>query len=244
MRWINAHGARTDYSIGDLDDQSNRFANALTGLGINKGDVFFTFLPKMPEQFFAFLGSLKAQLICGTLFSNFGEDALLDLCLKPGWPSMFAADLNNESAYKSKFKYGWYCTGDTARKDSEGYFWFMGRSDDVINTAGHLISPFEVESALLEVEEVAESDVIGAPDELLFEKVVAFVHLHDGFQPTKNLEIKSRLHVSNRASSIATPQEIIFCDEIPKNKCGKIMRRVIKARYLCTDAGYTSTLEI
>jgi acetyl-CoA synthetase len=167
-----------------------------------------------------------------------------NLCLKAGWPSMFSTYLNNESAYNSKFKKGWYYTGDTARRDSDGYYWFMGRSDDVINTAGHLISPFEVESALLEIEEVAESGVVGAPDDLLFEKVVAFVHLHDRYQPTKNLEIKIRLHVSNRASSIATPQEIVFCDSIPKNKSGKIMRRVLKARYMGTDEGDISTLEI
>ena len=157
---------------------------------------------------------------------------------------MFVTYLNNESAYNSKFKNGFYYTGDTVRRDSDGYYWFMGRSDDVINTAGHLISPFEVESALLEVEEVAESGVIGALDDLLFEKVVAFVHLHERFQATKDLEIKIRLHVANRASSIATPQEIIFCDSIPKNKSGKIMRRVLKARYLGTDAGDISTLEI
>jgi len=511
MRWIDAHGARSDYTFGDLDQESNRFANVLTNLGIGKGDIFFTFLPKMQEQFFAFLGTLKTQAVCGTLFSNFGEDALLDrlgdskavgiitrksllkkiiriraklpalqliilvdgdddpesgiisyvrmmaeagdafdvqptspdtpsilhytsgstgkpkgvlhrhgslecqmatsrdilglkdddiywctadqgwvtgtsygiigpwslgiaqvqygggydaqiwmdllaqesitvwysaptalrmlmreeesiftranlstlrsiysvgeplnpeviawsrrllnrnihdtwfqtetgaimisnrpgidirpgsmgkpiegvepailaddgtvlpegeqgnLCIKADWPSMFVTYLNNEPAYNSKFRNGYYYTGDTARRDSDGYYWFMGRSDDVINTAGHLISPFEVESALLEVEEVAESGVIGAPDDLLFEKVVAFVHLHARFQPTKDLEIKIRIHVSNRASSIATPQEIIFCDSIPKNKSGKIMRRVLKARYLGTDAGDTSTLEI
>lgn len=511
MRWIDAHGSRTDYTFGDLEQQSNRFANILLSQGVGKGDVFFTFLPKMPEQFFAFLGTLKAQAICGTLFSNFGEDALLDrlgdsgavgiitrkslfkkitrirqklpslrfiilldgdedlasgvlnyarimaeasdefivqptssdapsvlhytsgstgkpkgvlhrhgslssqkattqrvldltendiywctadqgwvtgtsygiigpwslgvtqihygggydaqawmdllaeekvsiwysaptalrmlmredeqiftgadisalrsifsvgeplnpevmawaqrllkrsiydtwfqtetgvimisnrpgipirpgsmgkpfdgiepailaddgspvpdgkqgnLCLKAGWPSMFVNYLNNESAYNSKLKDGWYYTGDTARRDSDGYYWFMGRSDDVINTAGHLISPFEVESALLEVEEVAESGVIGAPDDLLFEKVVAFIHLHERYQPTKDLEIKIRLYVSNRASSIATPQEIIFCEGIPKNKSGKIMRRVLKARYLGEDPGDTSTLEM
>jgi acetyl-CoA synthetase len=511
MRWIDSHGNRTDFTFGDLEQQSNRFANALTTLGYGKGSIVFTFLPKMPEQFFAFLGTLKLQAVCGTLFSNFGEDALLDrlgdsgavglitrkslykkiarvraqlpklkyvilvdgdddptngvisyarimaeaatgyevqatpagtpsvlhytsgstgkpkgvlhchgslasqtatakrvlglkeediywctadqgwvtgtsygiigpwslgvtqvqygggydaqnwmdilakeevsvwysaptalrmlmrenesvftsanllalraiysvgeplnpeviswarrvlqhpvydtwfqtetgaimitnhpgleirpgsmgtpcegieavilgddgtptpdgeqgnLCLKQGWPSMFITYLNNASAYNSKFRNGWYYTGDTARKDNDGYFWFMGRSDDVINTAGHLISPFEVESALLEVEEVAESGVIGVPDELLFEKVVAFVHLHAGIVPTKDLEIKIRLHVSNRASSIATPQEIIFSENIPKNKSGKIMRRVLRAQYLGTDAGDTSTLEI
>ncbi len=511
MRWIDAQGNRCDYSFGDLETQSNRFANALASLAIGEGDIVFTFLPKMPEQFFAFLGTLKTRAVCGTLFANFGEEALLDrlgdsgavclvtrkslykkvarirerlpalkyvilvdgdddpangvigyarvmaeaasdygvqptgadapsvlhytsgstgkpkgvlhrhgslasqiatsqtvlglkeddvywctadqgwvtgtsygiigpwalgvtqlqygggyeaqtwmdllereevnvwysaptalrmlmreeesifasaklprlrtifsvgeplnpeviawsrrllrhdiydtwfqtetgaimisnrpgleirpgsmgkpcdgiepavladdgsvqpdgeqgnLCLKTGWPSMFVTYLNNQSVYGSKFKNGWYYTGDTARRDADGYFWFMGRSDDVINTAGHLISPFEVESALLEVEEVAESGVIGAPDDLLFEKVVAYVQLHQRFQPSRELELKIRLHVSNRASSIATPQEIVFCDGIPKNKSGKIMRRVLKARYLGLDAGDTSTLEI
>src|SRR6185369_5279767 len=166
-----------------------------------------------------------------------------NLCLKVGWPSMFVTYLNNESAYNSKIKNGYYYTGDTAVRDDDGYFWFKGRSDDVINTAGHLISPFEVESALLEIEEVAESGVIGAPDELLYEKVVAFVHLHKQFTWSKELEVKIRLHISNRASSLATPQEIIIVDSIPKNKSGKIMRRVLKAGYLGQDAGDISSLE-
>ncbi|MBV5329887.1 MAG: AMP-binding protein [Chlorobium sp.] len=511
MRTIDSLKEYSDYTYANLDRQSNRFANLLSSLGFTSGDIFFTFLPKMPEQFFAFLGALKAQVICGTLFANFGDDALLDrlgdsgakgiitkksflkklvrvrsqlpalkfiivvdgddsptegifslqrlmdqastefvtpitpadtpsvlhytsgstgkpkgvlhchgsivsqsmttrdvlglrnddiywctadqgwvtgtsygiigpwslgvtqihycggydaqlwmdliasekitvwysaptalrmlmreketifreadvshlrqifsvgeplnpevivwakrilkcdiydtwfqtetgaimitnrpgleirpgsmgkpvegieaailsdsgaklgdgeqgnLCLKPGWASMFVSYLNNETAYKQKFLHGWYHTGDTAMRDSDGYYWFMGRSDDVINTAGHLVSPFEVESALLEVEEIAESGVIGVPDELLFEKVVAFVNLHDRYQPTDDLELKIRLHVSNKASTIATPQEIIFTDSIPKNKSGKIMRRVLKARYMGTDTGDISTLEI
>ena len=510
FRWISASEQRSDYTFNDLDRESSRFANALQTLGFASGDILFTFLPKAPEQFFSFLGALKLQVVCGTLFSNFGDDALLDrlgdanakgivtkkgflkkitrvrnrlpslkyiivtdieehrsadilsypalvrqasddftasltapgtpsvlhytsgstgkpkgvlhvhrsilhqsrtarevlkltesdlfwctadqgwvtgtsygiigpwslgvtqihygggydaklwfdllqqeavtiwysaptalrmlmreaadlyasydlgalrhifsvgeplnpevitwaratlgkdiydtwfqtetggimitnrpglgirpgsmgtpldgiepaiiadsgellddnkqgnLCIKPGWPSMFDTYLNNESAYRSKFKNGWYYTGDTAVRDADGYYWFKGRSDDVINTAGHLISPFEVESALLEIEEVAESGVIGAPDELLYEKVVAFVHLHKQFAWTSELEVKIRLHVSNRASSIATPQEIIVVDSVPKNKSGKIMRRVLKARYLGQDAGDLSTLE-
>lgn len=510
FRWISVHQERTDYTFNDLDRESNRFANALHSLGFAAGDILFTFLPKNPEQFFSFLGALKLQVICGTLFSNFGDDAVLDrlsdakakgivtkksllkkimrirdqlpalkyiivtdidehqsahilsypalvcqasddftalitapetpsvlhytsgstgkpkgvlhvhrsilhqsrtasevlnlteedifwctadqgwvtgtsygiigpwslgvtqihygggydaklwfdllqeeavtiwysaptalrmlmredatlyksydlgalrhifsvgeplnpeviswahaslgkdiydtwfqtetggimitnrpgleirpgsmgtplggiepaiiaddgelldnnlqgnLCLKIDWPSMFVTYLNNESAYNSKFKNGWYYTGDTAVKDDDGYYWFKGRSDDVINTAGHLISPFEVESALLEVEEVAESGVIGALDELLYEKVVAFVRLHKQYTWSKELEIKIRLHVSNRASSIATPQEIIIVDSVPKNNSGKIMRRVLKARYLGLDAGDLSTLE-
>ncbi|QXE90688.1 AMP-binding protein [Geomonas subterranea] len=510
FRWISAHHERTDYSFDDLDRESNKFANALKGLGFNQGDILFTFLPKAPEQFFSFLGGLKLQVICGTLFSSFGEDAILDrlgdagakgvvtkkslmkkilrvrdqlpklqyiivtdldehqsadilsywqlvreasgdfvapqtaadtpsvlhytsgstgkpkgvlhvhgsilhqsgtaarvltltgsdiywctadqgwvtgtsygiigpwslgvtqvhygggydaktwfdlleqegvtiwysaptalrmllqeeddvfsgrdlsrlrhifsvgeplnpevitwaervlgrpvydtwfqtetggimisnrpgvavrpgsmgipvagieaaiiaddgtvlgtgeqgnLCLKPGWPSMFVTYLNNATAYGQKFRSGFYFTGDTALRDEEGYYWFKGRSDDVINTAGHLISPFEVESALLEIEEVAESGVIGAPDDLLYEKVVAFVCLHSRFEYSKQLEVKIRLHVSNKASSIATPQEIIIVESIPKNKSGKIMRRVLKARYLGEDEGDISTLE-
>ena len=166
-----------------------------------------------------------------------------NLCLKTGWSSMFITYLNNESAYNSKFRNGWYYTGDTAYRDVDGYFWFMGRSDDIINTAGHLISPFEVESALLEIEEIAESGVIGAPDKLLYEKVVAFVTLHKQYTFTKELELKIRLHVSNKASTLATPHEIIPLDAIPKNKSGKIMRRVLKARYLGQDEGDVSTLE-
>lgn len=510
MRWLSPALERRDFTFAELEEQSNRFANVLAGLGFQQGDIFFTFLPKMPEQFFAFLGALKLQVICGTLFSNFGEEALLDrvgdaqargivtkkgylrklapirdrlpalkyilvvdapehladdvlslprlmagasndfvtsptpadfpsvlhytsgstgkpkgvlhchrsvllqsrtaaevlglredevfwctadqgwvtgtsygiigpwslgvtqvhfgggygpeqwfgllerervsvwysaptalrmlmredpefyrrfdlnalrhissvgeplnpevvnwgrsilgkdiydtwfqtetgaimianrpglairpgsmgqpvegvepailaddgsaqpdnvsgnLCLKAGWPSMFATYLGNDSAYRSKFRNGYYYTGDTACRDGDGYYWFQGRSDDVINTAGHLISPFEIESALIEVPAVAEAGVIGAPDELLFEKVVAFVSLHRQCEFTPELELKIRLHVTNKLSSVATPHELIYIDVIPKNKSGKIMRRVLKARYLGTDAGDLSTLE-
>ena len=107
-----------------------------------------------------------------------------NLCVRAGWDSMFVTYLNNTSAYGSKFKNGWYHTGDMAWRDADGYYWFLGRSDDVINTSGHLVSPFEVESALLELPEIAESGVIGAPDELLFEKVVAFVHFHANIEFT------------------------------------------------------------
>jgi len=156
---------------------------------------------------------------------------------------MFVTYLNNTEVYGQKFRTGYYITGDTARVDADGYYWFHGRSDDVINTSGHLVSPFEVESALLELPEVAESGVIAAPDELLFEKVVAFVHLHAGRDFTPELELRMRLYIANRVSSIATPQEFIPVTSIPKNKSGKIMRRVLKARYLGHDEGDISTLE-
>lgn len=510
MRWISASFERTDYTFSDLDHLSNRFANILKELGVSRGEVIFTFLPKCPEQFTAFLGSLKAECITGTLFSNFGEDALLDrladskarlivtrkslyrkierirnslpylktiiltdaqddlahdvlswprlmtqasaafnipvtsadtpsvlhytsgstgkpkgvlhchksilyqtrttrevlgldrddlfwctadqgwvtgtsygiigpwslgvtqihfgggysaqhwfellqnegitvwytaptalrmlmredaemfrqfdlgklrsifsvgeplnpevitwgkellrkeiydtwfqtetgaimianrpglpirpgsmgtplsgitpgilddignylgegeqgnLCMMRGWDSMFTTYLNNDSAYQSKFRDGWYYTGDMAYRDSDGYYWFLGRSDDVINTSGHLVSPFEVESALLELPEIAESGVIGVPDELLFEKVVAYVNLHPGITFTPELELKIRLHVANHLSSVAIPQQIVPVDAVPKNKSGKIMRRVLKARYLGQDAGDLSTLD-
>jgi len=510
LRWISAHQERIEYSFNDLDRESSRFSNVLRSLGFAAGDILFTFLPKMPEQFFCFLGALKLQVICGTLFSNFGDEAIIDrlgdakargivtkkshlkkmmrirdklphlkriivvdieehmsadilsypvlmkqisieftapltvpgtpsvlhytsgstgrpkgvlhvhrsvlqqsktashvlnlngldifwctadqgwvtgtsygiigpwsmgvtqvhygggydaklwfdlmekenvtiwytaptalrmlmredaelfknyklgalrhifsvgeplnpkviawaratlgkdiydtwfqtetgsimisnypgleirpgsmgkpacgaeaaiiddngklldsnkqgnLCLKRGWPSMFVSYLNNEKDYNQKFREEYYYTGDKALRDDDGYYWFKGRSDDVINTAGHLISPFEIESALLEIEEVAESGVIGAPDELLFEKVVAFICLRKQYAWSRDLEIKIRLRISNRVSSIATPQEIVIVDNIPKNKSGKIMRRFLKARYLGQDAGDLSTLE-
>lgn len=165
------------------------------------------------------------------------------LCVREGWDSMFVTYLGNAAAYASKFRNGWYHTGDMAWRDKDGYYWFLGRSDDVINTAGHLVSPFEVESALLELPEVAESGVIGAPDDLLFEKVVAFVNFRSGVEFTPELELKIRLHIANRLSSVAIPHEVIPVAAVPKNKSGKIMRRVLKARYLGQDAGDTSTLE-
>jgi acetyl-CoA synthetase len=165
------------------------------------------------------------------------------LCLRAGWPSMFQTYLNRPDSYQSKFRNGYYFTGDTACRDSEGFFWFTGRSDDVINTAGHLISPFEIESALIEMDSVVESGVIGAPDELIFEKVVAFIVLKPDAVPSPELELKIRIHVSNRVSSIATPQEMVFVPALPKNKSGKILRRMLRAQYLGEDVGDISTLE-
>jgi acetyl-CoA synthetase len=511
MRWIDAALEKKDFSFSDLDIESNRFANVLKKLGFQKGDIFFTFLPKCPEQFFSFLGTLKIEVIAGTLFSNFGEESLLDrlgdskakgiitkkslhkkilkikdrlpelkyiiltdvpehisdvvlgysvlmneaevtfetpitspeipsvlhytsgstgkpkgvvhlhksillqsytaenilqlnenelfwctadqgwvtgtsygiigpwslgvtqvhfggaydadvwmsliesenitiwytaptalrmlmredrsvflkhdlsklkhifsvgeplnpeiihwsrelfnkdiydtwfqtetgsimitnkpglivkpgsmgkpngkieaaiisdegkilnekqtghLCIKEGWDSMMSVYLNNEDVYKKKFKNGFYYSGDLAYRDEEGYYWFVGRNDDVINTAGHLISPFEIESALLEIPEIAESGVIGAPDEILFEKVVAYVRLKDQYSWNDDLEMKIRLFLANKLSSIATPQEILVIKEIPKNKSGKIMRRVLKAWYEGKDPGDISTLDV
>ena len=166
-----------------------------------------------------------------------------NLCIKAGWDSMFRTYLNNKEVYNKKFKNGYYYSGDLAYRDEEGYYWFVGRNDDVINTAGHLISPFEIESALLEIPEIAESGVIGAPDDILFEKVVAYVRLKDQFSWSDDLEMNIRLRLANKLSSIATPQEIKVIKEVPKNKSGKIMRRVLKAWYMGIDPGDISTLD-
>lgn len=166
------------------------------------------------------------------------------LCIKVPWDSMFVDYLNNTTSYNAKMKNGYYYSGDLAFRDDDGYFHFVGRNDDVINTAGHLISPFEVESTLLEIPEIAESGVIGAPDDLLFEKVVAFIRLKDSVVWNDDLEMKVRLFISNRLSSIATPQDIKIIGEIPKNKSGKIMRRVLKAWYKGDDLGDISTMDI
>ncbi len=510
FRWISAHQERADYSFSDLDRESSKFSNVLRSLGFTAGEILFTFLPKIPQQFFCFLGALKLQVICGTLFSNFGDEAIIDrlgdarakgvvtkksllkkitwvrsqlpylkyiivvdieehlsadilsyqvlmrqasddfvapltapdtpsvlhytsgstgkpkgvmhvhrsvlhisktarevlnlndhdifwctadqgwvtgtsygiigpwslgvtqihygggydarswldllekeavtiwysaptalrmlmredvglfngyklsvlrhifsvgeplnpevitwaraklgkdiydtwfqtetggimianrpgieirpgsmgksvdgieaaiiaadsellgsnqqgtLCLKRGWPSMFVSYLNNDTVYSQKFRNEYYYTGDKAVRDDDDYYWFKGRSDDVINTAGHLISPFEIESALLEIEEVVESGVIGAPDEVLFEKVVAFIKLRAGCIYSKDLELKIRVHIADKVSTIAVPQDIVVAENIPKTKSGKIMRRVLKMRYLGQDAGDLSTME-
>ncbi|MSQ13445.1 MAG: acetate--CoA ligase [Dehalococcoidia bacterium] len=165
-----------------------------------------------------------------------------DLALRPGWPSMFQTYWNNRPLYESRFRNGWYITGDRARMDTDGYFWFVGRSDDVINTAGHKVGPFEVESVLLEHPAVAEAAVIGKPDPLAMEIVKAFVALKDGYQPTDELRHSIMQHARARLQSIA-PRELEFRPSLPKTRSGKIMRRLLKAQELGLPLGDTSTLE-
>lgn len=165
------------------------------------------------------------------------------LVLKPGWPSMFVGYLNQTDSYNSKFRCGYYHSGDLAAIDEDGYIWFKGRDDDVINTSGHLVSPFEVESSLLEMDEIADVGVIGAPDPLVWEKVVAFVKLKPAVDMTSALALKIKLYISNHVSPLATPGEIITVGKIPKNQSGKVMRRVLRSIYNGTDPGDMSTME-
>jgi acetyl-CoA synthetase len=170
-----------------------------------------------------------------------GEQGLL--CFRANWGSMFRDYLNKRSLYEEKFIGEYYLTGDLAWQDRDGYFWYVGRADDVINTAGHLVGPFEIESALLEVPDIADVAVIGVPDPILHERILAFVCVRKGVAWSKELELNCRVNVSNRVSSVAIPQEFRVVDKIPKNKSGKILRRVLKAWYQGIDPGDLSTME-
>jgi acetyl-CoA synthetase len=165
------------------------------------------------------------------------------LAVKPGWPSMFRTYWNKEDLYNSCFKNGWYISGDKASKDDEGYFWFVGRADDVINTAGHLVGPFEVESVLIQHPAVAEAGVIGKPDDIAMEVVKAFVSLKKGFTQSEQLRKEIQVFVKKKLASWAYPREIDFLDSLPKTRSGKVMRRLLKARELGLPEGDTSTLE-
>ena len=163
--------------------------------------------------------------------------------IKPGWPSMMRTYWNNEATYQKKFKNGWYLTGDRSKIDDEGYFWFTGRDDDIINTGGHLVSPFEVESALLEHQAVAESAVVAKPDPINLEVVKAFVTLKPGFQASTDLELDIMNYIRKKLSPLAMPQEIEYVDSLPKTRSGKIMRRVLHAKEWGEEIGDVSTLE-
>ncbi|OBB95765.1 acetate--CoA ligase [Mycobacterium sp. 852002-30065_SCH5024008] len=166
-----------------------------------------------------------------------------ELALKPGWPSMFRGYLNAEERYRSCFADGLYLTGDLATKDSDGYFWFVGRKDDVIKSAGHLIGPFEVESALTDHPAVAEAAVIGIPDPTVGEMVKAFVTLKDGVVAGEDLRLELLGHARKRLGATVAPKEIEFVDSLPHTSSGKIMRRLLKARELGLPEGDTSTIE-
>jgi acetyl-CoA synthetase len=170
-------------------------------------------------------------------------DAQGELALRPGWPSMFRGYLHDEQRYRECFVGGWYLTGDLARRDAEGYFWFVGRADDMIKSAGHLIGPFEVESALMEHPAVAEVGVIGKPDPVSGEVVKAFVALKPGHAAGEELRLELAGFARQRLGSAVAPKEIDFVESVPKNRAGKIMRRLLKARELGLPEGDVSTLE-
>ncbi len=180
------------------------------------------------------------------------------IAFRPGWPSMFRTYLNQPDIYRSKFvgakpkaqpdelrtdKSLWYVSGDRASFDKDGYYWFVGRDDDVINTGGHLVGPFEIESALVEHEAVAEAAAIGKPDEVNMEVVKAFVTLNPGYEPSDDLELSIMNFIRKRLSPLAMPQEIEYSKKLPKTRSGKILRRYLKALEWGQEVGDLSTLE-
>ena len=166
------------------------------------------------------------------------------LALRPGWPSMMLGIWRNTPRFKEYFRVpGWYIAGDMAYRDEDGYFWFLGRADDVIKTSGERLGPFEVESALIEHAAVAEAGVIGKPDELRGEIVKAFITLRPGYKPSDELKEDITKFVKTRLAYYAYPREIEFVESLPKTRSGKIMRRVLKARELGQPLGDLSTLE-
>ena len=166
-----------------------------------------------------------------------------ELALKAGWPSMMRGYLHEDERYRKCFAGPWYLTGDLAKRDSDGYFWFVGRADDVIKSSGHLIGPFEVESALMEHPSVAEAGVIGKPDPMAGEIVKAFVALKSGFEASEALRRELIGHARKRLGAAVAPKEIDFRTNLPKTRSGKIMRRLLKARELGLPEGDLSTLE-
>jgi acetyl-CoA synthetase len=167
-----------------------------------------------------------------------------ELALRPGWPSMFRGYLHDDERYAKCFAGGWYLTGDVARRDRDGWLWFVGRADDVIKSAGHLIGPFEVESVLMEHPAVVEAGVIGIPDEVAGEVVKAFVTLRPGNEASDELRLELIGFARRRLGPAVAPRDVVFDQHLPHTKSGKIMRRLLKARELGLPEGDLSTLEV
>ncbi|MDE2296018.1 MAG: acetate--CoA ligase [Gammaproteobacteria bacterium] len=179
----------------------------------------------------------------GTLEPIESADEVGEIALRPAWPSMFTSYLENPERYAAAFVDGWYLAGDLARRDANGYFWFIGRADDVIKSAGHLISPFELESALMTHPAVAQVAVIGLPDPIAGQAVKAFVELRSGVVATEDLRSQILGHARRLLGAAVAPREIAFSDALPRTRSGKIMRRLLRARELGLPEGDLSTLE-
>ncbi len=170
-----------------------------------------------------------------------GESGML--ALRPGWPSMFRSYLDNEARYRAAFAGGWYLTGDLASRDTDGYYWFVGRADDVIKTAGHLIGPFEIENALVSHPAVVEAGAYGVPDPIAGNVVHAVVVLRPGYEPGPALERELIGHARAALGATVAPRVIRIADTLPRTRSGKIMRRLLRARELGLPEGDTSSLE-
>ncbi len=159
-----------------------------------------------------------------------------ELALRPGWPSMFRGYLHDDERYARCFAGGWYLTGDVARRDADGWFWFLGRADDVIVSAGHLIGPFEVERVLLEHPAVAEVGVVGVPDAVTGEAVKAFVTVAAGHEPSDALARELLGFARRRLGPAVAPRTIAFDADLPETTSGKVVRRLLRQRALDSAA--------
>ncbi|MDH3365560.1 MAG: acetate--CoA ligase [Thermoplasmata archaeon] len=209
------------------------------------GSILITNFPEMPIKPGSMgkpLPGIEAQIVDenGDVLPE-GEEG--SLVIRPSWPSMMRQIWKNEPKYNEYMRNGWYYTGDTAQIDKDGYFWYVGRADDVIKTSGERVGPFEVESALIEHEAVAEAGVIGKPDQLRGNIIKAFIVLTPGHTESDELKEDIRKFVKSRLAGHAYPREIDIVKSLPKTRSGKIMRRLLRAKELGLPIGDTSTLE-
>ncbi len=209
------------------------------------GSILITNFPEMPIKPGSMgkpLPGIEAAIVDekGTVLEQ-GEEG--SLALRPGWPSMMRQIWKNPAKYNEYFRNGWYYTGDTAQIDKDGYFWYVGRADDVIKTAGERVGPFEVESALIEHEAIAEAGVIGKPDPLRGNIIKAFIVLSPGYTESDKLKEDIQKFVKTKLAGHAYPREIEVVKTLPKTRSGKIMRRLLRAKELGLPIGDTSTLE-
>jgi acetyl-CoA synthetase len=210
------------------------------------GSTLISNYPSLPIK----PGSMGKPLpgVRATIVDDHGDEVppgqLGNLAFRSGWPAMMRTIWNNAAKYEEYFRLkGWFVTGDSAYADEDGYFWFQGRVDDVINTSGERVGPFEVESRLVEHPAVAEAGVIGKPDPLRGEIIKAFISLRSGFEPSDELVAEIAAFVKTGLAAHAAPREIEFVEKLPKTRSGKIMRRVLKAWELNLPTGDLSTME-
>jgi acetyl-CoA synthetase len=209
------------------------------------GSILITNFPEMaikPGSMGKPLPGLEAAIVdeAGNVLPQ-GDEG--NLALRPGWPSMMRQIWKNPAKYNEYFRNGWYYTGDTAQIDTDGYFWYVGRADDVIKTAGERVGPFEVESALIEHPAVAEAGVIGKPDQLRGNIIKAFIVLTPGYKDSDELKTDIQKFVKSKLAGHAYPREIEVVDKLPKTRSGKIVRRLLRAKELGLPVGDISTLE-
>jgi len=245
---------RANYSVGEpLNPEGVRWAMEVfdskpfhdTWWQTETGSILITNFPEMPIKPGSMgkpLPGVEAAIVDenGDVLPQGEEGALV---LRPGWPAMMRQIWNNPAKYNEYFKNGWYYTGDTAQIDKDGYFWYVGRADDVIKTAGERVGPFEVESALIEHEAIVEAGVIGKPDELRGNIIKAFIVLSPGYVDSPELKEEIQKFVKKKLAGHAFPREIEVVKSLPKTRSGKIMRRLLRARELGLPIGDTSTLE-